>query len=204
MAETRSVRGGGIWDAADPVTPMAIRVAATLRLADHIAAGTRTTEALAEAVRADRDVLRRLLDHLVTAGVLSSARNAGYDLTDMGRYLCDGAPDGTRSVLDIEGAIGHAELSVVHLLHTVRTGEPTFPQHYGLPFWDDLSADDERAESPRSCPPVGCPLWNYVRLPERPSARAQGRGTGACTAGQPCTISRPRCSSSTLLRFPPG
>ena len=147
MAEKTTARGGGVWDAADLVTPMAIRVAATLRLADHIAAGTRTTGELAEAVRADRDVLGRVLDHLVTAGVLVSTGPATYDLTDMGRYLCDGEPEGMRSVLDIEGAIGHAELSLVHLLHTVRTGEPAFPQQYGLPFWDDLSANDERAES---------------------------------------------------------
>ncbi|MFI1927027.1 methyltransferase [Streptomyces sp. NPDC020377] len=147
MAEVKTARGGGIWAAADLLTPMAVRVAATLRLADHIAAGTRTTEALAEAVHADQDVLGRLMDHLVVAGVLSSTGTAAYDLTAMGRYLCDGEPEGMRSVLDIEGAIGHAELSLVHLLHTVRTGESTFPQQYGLSFWDDLSANDERAES---------------------------------------------------------
>jgi 2,7-dihydroxy-5-methyl-1-naphthoate 7-O-methyltransferase len=147
MAEEATARGGGVWAAADLVTPMAIRVAATLRLADHITAGTRTTEALAEAVRADRDVLGRLLDHLVTAGVLSSTGTATYDVTDMGRYLCDGQPEGMRSVLDIEGAIGHAELSLVQLLHTVRTGEPAFPRQYGVAFWDDLSDNDERAES---------------------------------------------------------
>ncbi|MEU0135845.1 methyltransferase [Streptomyces sp. NPDC006296] len=147
MAEETTARGGGLWAAADLVTPMAIRVAATLRLADHIVAGTRTAEALAEMVRADRDVLGRLLDHLVTAGVLSGTGAAGYEVTEMGRHLCDDRPEGLRSVLDVEGAIGHAELSLVHLLHTVRTGEPAFPQQYGLAFWDDLSADDGRAES---------------------------------------------------------
>ncbi|MBT2206905.1 methyltransferase [Actinomadura sp. NEAU-AAG7] len=147
MAEETTARGGGIWAAADLLTPMAVRVAATLRLADHIAAGTRTARALAEAVHADQDVLGRLLDHLVTAGVLSSTGEGAYDLTDMGGHLRDGEPEGMRSVLDIEGAIGHAELSLIHLLHTVRTGEPAFPQQYGLTFWEDLSADDGRAES---------------------------------------------------------
>ena len=68
-----SISGGGLWAAADLVTPMAIRVAATLRLADHIAAGTQTTEGLAAAVDADRDALGRLLGHLVSAGVMSRA-----------------------------------------------------------------------------------------------------------------------------------
>jgi 2,7-dihydroxy-5-methyl-1-naphthoate 7-O-methyltransferase len=147
MAEETAARGMGLWAAADLLTPMAIRVAATLRLADHIAAGTRTTEALAEAVHADQDVLGRLLDHLVTADVLERTEAATYELTAMGRYLCEGQPDDMQPVLDIEGALGHAELSLVHLLHTVRTGEPAFPQQYGLTFWEDLSADDRRAES---------------------------------------------------------
>ncbi|KUN78846.1 methyltransferase [Streptomyces bungoensis] len=147
MAKETTARGGGVWAAADLLTPMAVRVAATLRLADHIAAGTQTTEALAKAVDANQDVLGRLLDHLVTAGVLSSTGPAGYDLTAMGRHLCEGEPEGMRAILDIEGALGHAELSLVHLLHTVRTGEAAFPQQYGVTFWDDLSADEGRAES---------------------------------------------------------
>ena len=40
MAENETRWGGELWAAADLITPMAIRVAATLRLADHIAAGT--------------------------------------------------------------------------------------------------------------------------------------------------------------------
>ncbi|WP_242883086.1 methyltransferase [Actinomadura litoris] len=147
MAEEWAARGGGIWAAADLLSPMAVRVAATLRLADHIAAGTRTAQALAETVHADRDVLGRLLDHLVSAGVLSSTGDGSYDLTEMGGYLRDEEPEGMRAVLDIEGAIGRAELGLIHLLHTVRTGEPAFPQQYGRTFWEDLSVDDERAES---------------------------------------------------------
>jgi len=126
---------------------MAVRVAATLRLADHITTGTRTTAALAAAVDADQDALGRLLDHLVTAGVLSHAGNDTYDLTALGDHLRDDHPDEMRPVLDLEGAIGRAELCLVHLLHTVRTGEPAFPRQYGLEFWDDLSADDGRAAS---------------------------------------------------------
>jgi hypothetical protein len=71
MAEQATGWGGRLGAAADLMTPMAIPIAATLRLADHIAAGTQTTEALAAAVGADRDALGRLLGHLVTAGVLS-------------------------------------------------------------------------------------------------------------------------------------
>jgi 2,7-dihydroxy-5-methyl-1-naphthoate 7-O-methyltransferase len=147
MPEETTANGAELWAAADLVTPMAIRVAATLRLADHIAAGARTAEALAAATHAHRDTLVRLLNHLVTAGVLSRPGTDGYGLTALGEQLRDDYPAGRRAVLDIEGAIGRAELSVIHLLRTVRTGEPAFPQQYGMPFWEDLSADDGLAAS---------------------------------------------------------
>ena len=147
MAEEATGWGGELWAAADLVTPMAIRVAATLRLADHIAAGTQTAEALAAAVDTDRDALGRLLGHLVTAGVLSRAGTGGYRLTALGEHLRDDDPDGVRPWIDLEGAIGRADLCFVQLLHTVRTGEPAFPRQFGRPFWDDLSADPGRAAS---------------------------------------------------------
>ncbi|NKZ05151.1 methyltransferase [Actinomadura latina] len=139
--------GGGMWAAADLVTPMAIRVAATLRLADHIAGGTRTDAALAAAVGAEPDALRRLLGHLVTAGILSRVEDGGYGLTSLGEQLRDDDPGSMRAWLDLEGAIGHADLCFVDLLHTVRTGEPAFPRRFGRTFWDDLSADSGRAAS---------------------------------------------------------
>jgi hypothetical protein len=147
MTEEATGWGGGLCAAADLVTPMAIRVAATLRLADHIAAGRQTAEALAAAVDADRDALGRLLGHLVTAGVLSRAGTGTYALTALGEHLRDDDPDGVRPWMDLEGAVGRADLCLVQLLHTVRTGEPAFPRQFGRSFWDDLSADSGRAAS---------------------------------------------------------
>ncbi|MBJ7604471.1 MAG: methyltransferase [Candidatus Dormibacteraeota bacterium] len=147
MTEEETRWGGELWAAADLVTPMAIRVAATLRLADHIAAGRQTTEALAAAVDANRDALGRLLRHLVTAGVLSRAGTDTYGLTALGEHLRDDDPEGVRPWIDLEGAIGRADLCLVQLLHTVRTGEPAFPRQFGRSFWDDLSADPGRAAS---------------------------------------------------------
>ncbi|MEV6302067.1 methyltransferase [Actinoplanes sp. NPDC051861] len=129
-----------LWQAAGLVTPMAIRVAATLRLADHIAAGTRD---LAAATGTHPDALRRLMNHLVTAGVLTE----GHTLTPLGERLRDDHPAGERAWMDMDGAVGHAELSFVELLHAVRTGEPAFPVRYGVGYWDDLAADPGRSAS---------------------------------------------------------
>ncbi|MFI5779909.1 methyltransferase [Nocardia sp. NPDC051570] len=147
MSEQSSGWGGGLWAAADLVTPMAIRVAATLRLADHIAAGSRTAGALAEVVGADADSLGRVMGHLVTAGVLARAEDRSFDLTALGEGLRDDDPNGVRAWLDLEGAVGRADLCFVELLHTVRTAEPAFTRRFGTTFWEDLSADPARAAS---------------------------------------------------------
>ncbi|MEV4335334.1 hypothetical protein AB0K02_33375, partial [Streptomyces sp. NPDC049597] len=51
---------------ADLVTPMALRLAATLRLADHIAAGLRMAPELAAATDSDAAVLDRMMRHLAS------------------------------------------------------------------------------------------------------------------------------------------
>ncbi|GAB1819123.1 methyltransferase [Herbidospora sp. RD11066] len=143
MAETW---GGPLWRAADLYTPMALRVAATLRVADAIAAGVTTGPALAARLGVAEDPLVRVLDHLVTAGFLSGD-DGSYALTDDGQWLRDDHPERVRSQIDLTGAIGRADLSAVELLHTVRTGEAAFPQRFGHGFWEDLAAHPEVAES---------------------------------------------------------
>ena len=137
----------GLWPLADLVTPMALRVAATLRVADHITRGLRTASEIAEVLQVDADALDRVLRHLVTVGVLSRDDAGRYALTALGESLRDDHPSGMRALLDIESAIGRADLSFVHLLHSVHTGEAAFPVHFGRPFWDDLAADPIRTAS---------------------------------------------------------
>jgi O-methyltransferase len=146
MADEADPRDG-LTRLADLITPMAVRVAATLRVADHIAMGPRTAAQLAQAVSADPDALDRVLRHLTSVGVLTRDEAGGYGLTPLGDALRDDHPEGLRARLDVGGAIGRADLSFVQLLHAVRTGEPAFPLQFGRPFWDDLASDPGRSAS---------------------------------------------------------
>ncbi|MFD7703702.1 methyltransferase [Streptomyces caelestis] len=139
--------GAELWAMAHLATPMAVRVAATLRVADHLARAPHTTPQLAEAVGADEDALDRVLEHLVRKGVLRRDDSGRHTLTGLGEPLCSDHPAGLRAMLDIEGAVGRAELSFVHLLHSVRTGEAAFPVMFGRTFWEDLAEDAARAAS---------------------------------------------------------
>jgi SAM-dependent methyltransferase len=147
VTEPEQAWGGPLWAAADLITPMAVRVAATLRVADAITAGVTSGPELAARLAVAADPLVRVLDHLVTAGFLRRDEDDAYALTDAGQWLRDDHPEGIRAWIDLEGAVGHADLSVVELLHTVRTGEPAFLRHFGRGFWEDLAEHPDRAAS---------------------------------------------------------
>jgi hypothetical protein len=132
---------------ADLVTPMALRVAATLRLADHITRGAGTAAALASATGADPSALRQLLGHLVTVGILEREGEDGWRLTERGEVLRDDDEAQVRDLLDIGSGLGRADLCFVELLHAVRTGTAAYRQHFGAGFWDDLDTDRDRTAS---------------------------------------------------------
>nr|WP_228004975.1 acetylserotonin O-methyltransferase [Amycolatopsis sp. YIM 10] len=113
-------------------TPMAIRVAATLGLAEHEG----TAEELAAATGTSAPALRCLLDHLVAVGVFE-VDSGRYRPTALGAELRE---EGPKLLLDINCAGGRAELAFADLLGTITTGEPAYPRRYGRDFWADLDA----------------------------------------------------------------
>lgn len=143
MASPADAAGADLAQAADLATPMAIRVAATLRIADHIVAGRTTVERIAPEVSVDAGLLERLMRHLVTAGILRGD-SSSYRLTVTGAALADDHPSGLRRVLDIEGPLGRADLAFVRLLDAIRGAEDAFEGMYGRGFWNDLAADPRR------------------------------------------------------------
>ncbi|MFB9690685.1 methyltransferase [Amycolatopsis plumensis] len=121
---------------ADLATPMAVRVAATLGLAEH---GEATAAELAAATGASAPALTCLLDHLVTAGVFACDAESGrYRPTELGAQL---RTDGAMLLLDIHAAGGRAELAFADLLGTITTGRPAYEQRYGRDFWADIDAE---------------------------------------------------------------
>jgi hypothetical protein len=149
---------------ADLVTPMAIRVAATLRVADHIAAG-RDVSQVAEAEHVDAEALDRVLRHLAGVGLLAREPAGRYVLTVRGEELRSDHPSSVRDVLDIEGVLGGAELSFADLLLSVRTGEAAFPVRTGASFWDDLAADPVRSAAYAAQMGIDAAAWARSIIP---------------------------------------
>ncbi|WP_343246001.1 methyltransferase [Streptomyces sp. SID5785] len=129
-------------------TPIAVRVAATLHIADHIAGGAHTRAELARRTGAEEGALGRLLRFLACRDVFSEDEPGVYGLTDTSRLLLDTHPSRMRHWLDLEGASGRIDLAACGgLLHAVRTGEPGYESVFGTPFWDDLAAHPELTDS---------------------------------------------------------
>lgn len=63
-----------VWALSDLCTPWCVHVVATLRIADHIAAGTDRIEDLAAAAQCDPAILRGVLDHLVGQGAFEQPK----------------------------------------------------------------------------------------------------------------------------------
>jgi SAM-dependent methyltransferase len=135
----RDSNADDLAEMADLLTPLAIRVAATLRLADHMAAGVTTGTGLAEQTGAHPATLKKLLRFLVTRGIFRWSEERGYEVTELGAPLRDGAPGGVRRRLSMDGLLGLAELGLTGLLHTVRTGEAGYKAAFGRDFWQDVS-----------------------------------------------------------------
>jgi hypothetical protein len=125
-------------------TPWCIRVVATLRIADQIAAGTDRRHDRAAASGCDSDVLRRVLGHLVGKGVFEEPASGRFALNPAAEALLDPVQ---RIGLDLEGIGGRMAYAWGTLLAYTRTGAPAYQELFGLPFWEDLETNPEIAAS---------------------------------------------------------
>ncbi|MFI8254982.1 methyltransferase [Streptomyces filamentosus] len=134
--------GRTLRELSDLFTPMAIRVAITLRIAQKIEAGRLTSDMLAADTNTDADILERVLRHLVTVGVLTQNESGQFRLTRIGEdMLVENGKAANPPWLDLETVAGRAELAFTRLLDVVRTGEVAYSAQYGTSFWDDLTRD---------------------------------------------------------------
>jgi len=125
-------------------TPWLIHVVATLRVADHIAAGIDQIDALAAAAGCDRYALHRALTSLAEKGVFEETTPGRFALNRMSRGLLDPQQ---RIGLDLDGIGGRMAHAWGTLLTYVRTGKPAYYEVFGLPFWEDLDAHPDIAAS---------------------------------------------------------
>ena len=107
-----------IWALSDLCTPWCVHVVATLRIADHIAAGITQIDDLAAASGSGSDSLHRVLRHIVGKGVFEEPAPGRFALNPPAHGLLDSA---TRLGLDLGGIDGRMTYAWGSLLGAVRT-----------------------------------------------------------------------------------
>ena len=133
-----------LWALSDLCTPWCLHVVATLRIAEHIAAGRDEINDLAAAEQCDAYCLQAVLRHLVGKGVFQEPAPGRFALNETARGLLE---PGQRLGLDLKGIGGRFAHAWDTLLTYVRTGAPAYRERFGLPFWEDLEAHPDLAAS---------------------------------------------------------
>lgn len=174
-----------LWALSDLCTPWCIHVVATLRVADHLAAGRNDIDTLAAAAGADPESLQRVLRHLVSVGLFAEETPGHFALNPAAQSFQE---DGVRFGLNLDGFGGRMAFAWGTLLSAVRSGKPAYHEAFGRGFWEDLEANPAIAEEFDALmgPGHGVPSWHILLDPEDwKSVRTVvdvGGGTGSLLA----------------------
>lgn len=132
---------------ADLATPFAVRTAATLRVPDIVRDGPVPLDEIARRCGAQPDPLGRVLRFLVHHGVFTEPEPNVFGPNKASNALLSDLPGGPHAWLDLDGAVGRADLAFVELIEQVRGHHPAYPAAFGRSFWEDLAHSPQLAES---------------------------------------------------------
>ena len=119
-----------------------LHTVAVLGIADLLAKGPATNEALATATGCDELSLHRLLRTLASVGVFAEPTPGCFQLTALGETLRSDAPESLRdkAIFEVSPPIWFAWGS---LLDALRSGSPSFPQLHQATVYEYLAAHAE-------------------------------------------------------------
>lgn len=125
--------------------PAALRAAAELGIADHLADGPRTVSELAAAAGADPRNLYRVLRLLATRDIVRQDDTGRFALTEAGVPLSSRAPYSVhRAVLMLTDRTFW--LPAGEMTRSVTDGRQVFESTFGMPFFDYFAQDPATAE----------------------------------------------------------
>jgi hypothetical protein len=124
---------------------LALRVAAEQRIADLLADGPKTAEALSADIGLPAVSLRRLLRGLAAVGVFEESADGKFSNTEVSAYMCEGASPSLREAILIlnDDAVlkGWQRLPAV-----LESGAPAFAAANGMTFFQYIASDPKRSE----------------------------------------------------------
>lgn len=123
----------------------AIYVAAELGVADQLASGPRSCEALAAACGADAPSLYRVLRAMSGMGLFTETEPGHFALAPLGEYLRSDTPGSMRALARMLGSDWHWRC-FEGVLSSVRTGKPAMEAKLGQPLYAFLQQHPEQEQ----------------------------------------------------------
>jgi hypothetical protein len=123
------------------LTTQLLYVAVKLGIVEALASEPRDAEALARAVGARPDALRRLLRGLAAEGLLDEGPGDSFGLTPLGTCLRGDVPGSLRGAIIARGDVYYG--AAVGLLDAVQHGGSAFERVHGLSFFEYLARHPE-------------------------------------------------------------
>jgi hypothetical protein len=121
-----------------------VYVAAKLNLADLLAQGPKSADALAVQIKMHAPSLYRLMRTLASLGILTENATHQFALTPLGEALKTGAPGAARATI-LTVASEMWVQGVAQLPYSVQTGKSGFEKMLGMPIFDWLAKHPEEA-----------------------------------------------------------
>jgi hypothetical protein len=121
-----------------------VHAAAKLNLADLLAQGPKTADALAGPTATHAPSLYRLMRTLSSLGILTEDATHRFALTPLGEALKTGAPGSARAAI-LTLANETWVRGVAQLMYSVQTGKSGFEKMLGMPVFDWLAKNPEEA-----------------------------------------------------------
>lgn len=122
----------------------AVYVFAKLGLADLLQTGPKSAAELAQATETHAPSLYRVLRALATAGVVKTQTDGRFALTPLSETLVTGVPGSVRWFVISELGQEHYP-AWGNLMHSVKTGEIAFDNHFGVDIWGYFAQNPEDA-----------------------------------------------------------
>ena len=119
-----------------------VYLAATLKLADHLADGPKTAEQLAPLTGTHAPALYRILRAMASLGFFSEDAEHRFVLRPLGAVLKSGTPSHA-AALTLGGEL--FTRSFDNFLYSVQTGKTAFERSFGMPVFDWLGANPREA-----------------------------------------------------------
>jgi len=122
----------------------AVYIIAKLGIPDLLTGGAKSAEELATATNTNAPALYRILRALESLGILSSPEPLKFGLTPVSELLVTSAPGSMRWFVISELGEEHYP-AWGNLMHSVKTGEIAFDNHFGKDVWAYFKDNPEQA-----------------------------------------------------------